>query len=196
MKKIFCISFFITATSFCNAQTYFVDVIPDSCVCVTATDTTSNSLTTYWDLDSDGTNDFSISVGSYFPDCMHGNEIASMTALGNNRIAGDSLCTNCNTAFMLNSGDTINTQSFWVCSSRLEYYNELSGWYGYWHDSLYPFIDSLKYVGIKFYSGTTLYYGWMQLDVVVICGLAKVLVTQYGYSSSPNNCLASINETK
>jgi len=188
MKKTFYIIAFITMTFLCNAQTSYVYVNPDSCVCVTSTYNTADTLITNWDLDKDGTNDFQIVVESYMSDCMHGFELTSLNALGNNKIAGDSLCTNsCNYAFMLNAGDTISKQPSWLSSSTLEYFNEFSGWYGHWKDSLFP--NTIKFAGIKFYSGATLYYGWLRLNVVATCELARVLVIDYAYSTSPDSCL-------
>jgi hypothetical protein len=178
---------FICFSKITNAQTYYVDVKPDSCVCVTSTPTTSNNLSSYWDLDHDGTNDFIIYVESYMSDCMHGTEKTKLIPLGNNKIAGEDTW-----VFMLNEGDTINKQPSWLnTSSFFVYFNEFNGYSGYW-DSLFP--DTFKFAGIKFYSGTNLYYGWLKLNVVAECRLAKVLVMEYAYSEFPDFYISSVND--
>lgn len=188
MRQFYHILTFLLLALICNAQTYYVDVIPDSCVCVTSTPTTSNTLTTDWDLDHDGTNDFKISVISYMSDCMHGYDNTSIIAYGNNKIAGDSLPNN---AYMLNAGTAIHSQPSWISSANLESFSEFSGWYGYWKDSMFP---DTKYIAIKFYSGTTLYYGWMRFTVAAGCAIAQVTVLDYAYDTCPSDCFTSIAE--
>lgn len=124
---------------------------------------------------------------------MHGAERTSITGVGNNKIAGDSACTNCNYAFMLNAGDTINKQSSWLSTAKIEMFDEFNGsWSGHWKDSLNP--NEFKYAAVKFYAGATLYCGWIRLNVNVNCGMAKVLVADYAYSNCSNNYLASVND--
>src|ERR1700748_2232933 len=145
-----------------KAQIVYVDVNPDSCTCITASSpTSSDSAITYWDLDHDNVYDFKIKTGTYMPDCMHGNEFATLTPLANNQVAYGSVG-----ILILNSGDTINNQLMGTVS-KLEYFSEFSGWSGFWNNS-YP----NRFAGIKFYSGSNLYYGWIKLSVFTTCGQA------------------------
>lgn len=172
---------FIFFTAFTFGQITFVDVVPDSCVCVTAVPSVSNALTSYWDLDNDAVNDFSIESSSNYSNCNLGFETTALNALGSNSVAGDAPTAGNNSAFMLNAGDAINTQPSWVSQTWLRLFSHFTGFYGtYW--AMVP--GTYKYAGIKFYSGTTLYYGWIRLNVEVSCGVAKVIVTEYAYSTS------------
>lgn len=191
MKGLFYIVAFFLLALFGKAQVFYIDVSPDSCVCAYSGPTTSSTIITTWDLDNNGVNDFVLESISYKSDCMHGQEATYLTALGNNKVAGDIITGN---AFMLNAGDTINKQPSWLSFSILEYYSEFSGWSGYWKDPLYP--NSYRYAGIKFYAGATLYYGWLRMNVLAACSQAKILVKEYAYGLCLNNCLTSVKEIK
>ncbi|HXD91579.1 MAG TPA: T9SS type A sorting domain-containing protein [Bacteroidia bacterium] len=164
MKKLLVFLFL----AFClntKAQLVYVDVNPDSCTCVQG----DASLSTNWDLDKDGTTDFTFDVSSM--NANGGTNTTGITAATNNFVASYG------NVLQLNVGDTINNQT-WYAGSFLIESVAMNGMSGYWQ--LVP--DG--FIGVKFYSGTTLYYGWIQISIGVSQGDARVLVKDYAYSTS------------
>ncbi len=177
MKKL--LLFFALLPCLAYSQVYYVDVNPDSCVCVTAW----ASKSTAWDLDKDGTNDFNIDV--YSNGNSGGNNEASIAALQNNSVAGDS-----QGAFALSPGDTLNTQTSWRSGIvRIEYCG-FTGYQGHWQ------AVTNKYLGVRFYSGSILYYAWISVHVGVGQAATSVLVKNYAYSTCSTDCLTQIQEAK
>ena len=168
---------FVGSINKLRAQLVYVDVNPDSCVCASAVAYSNDSLSTSWDLDHDGTYDFKINSDvNNTGDCMHGNDNTFLIALGSNQIVGNSTG-----ILMLNSADTISSYSTWGTSTILENFSEFFGWTGYWKDSLN---NGTGFAGVRFLSGTTLYYGWIHLAVTTGCSFANALVKDYAYSTS------------
>lgn len=176
MKKLLLI------VSFCflhkmNAQVFYVDVNPDSCVCVSAT----NSLTTVWDLDNDGTADFKIEVSSMAN--SGGFNAAGIAMLGNNSVAGDNIG-----AFAINAGDTLNHQPNWRTGTVLIERSANTGYNGHWQGN----VD--KYLAVQFYSGANLYYGWINVHVFVGTAVAQVALKDYAYSKCQSDCFVKIQK--
>jgi len=195
--QVFLISFFIITSNYLFSQMSFVDLNPDSCVCVTSANNSYDTLITHWDLDNNGTNDFVIKCIAWYSDAIHNNEFTYIIPLNNNKVAGDSLCQYCQKAFQLNAGDSINGQLSWLSTSPLLVkFLTLQGWQGYWHNPPITF----DYVGIKFYSNSILYYGWIKLNADAYNGSAKVIVAEYAYSTSPliagEGSITNLNELK
>jgi hypothetical protein len=177
-NRIYIYLVFLTFLSnYIFSQVSFIDLNPDSCVCVTSSNNSYDTLKTYWDIDNDGSNDFIIQSIAWYYDVTHHNNYTNIIPLNNNNVAGDNL----NYVLKLNLGDTINNQVNWLSSSGLFLnFILLQGWHGYWHEPA----NVYNYAAIKFYSGSTLYYGWIKLNAYAYTDSSQVLISEYAYSPS------------
>lgn len=150
-----------------HAQVTYVD-IPDTFMYVS----TGSTDTSIWDLDNNGTADFKLIVYAQ-PGNGQGVMEASIVGLGSNEVAGDTAG-----AFALNAGDTINNQVSWnTAKSTLKFYCYSCGLsYGYWG-------LVWKYAAIRFYAGSTAYYGWMKMMTMVGTGHSGITFAEYAYTA-------------
>jgi hypothetical protein len=163
-----------------RAQITYVDINPDSTACCFTG--WYSPVVTDWDLDNDGTYDFS--MWNYY-NISNGNWGMHIDALSSNSIVGDNYTCNwtCKSPYALEPGDTICTQGSWIGGSCF-----FSGWLGngpgsscgYW-----PTGDYWDYfIGFKFFAGSTLYNGWMKLDVHIFFDQSYVKLKEYAYGTS------------
>ena len=167
MLKKLCILLLLIFCIHTNAQVTYVDVNPDSCVCVGGWASDSSA----WDLDNNGVADFKIYVSSN--SSSGGNNSATIGALLNNGVVDNGYG-----ALQLNAGDTINSHTNWVSGNNLIEYCGFIGYSGNWQGA------NDNYLGIRFYAGATLYYGWIHVYVVVGTAEAVVAIKEYAYSTS------------
>jgi len=153
-----------------DAQIIYTDINPDSTATISGT---SFNL----DLDNGGVVDFTfnltIGTGSGT------SQGVGVSAAGTNAVAG-SVIGSYTYPLALNNGDTIkSTLQFNVGSSQsMASYFGSSYAYGNWLNA----VD--KYIGLQFYIGTQLHYGWARLDVTATAN--QFTIKDYAYNATPN----------
>lgn len=153
-----------------DAQIIYTDINPDSTATLSGT---SFNL----DLDNGGVVDFTfnltIGTGSST------SQGVGVSAAGTNAVAGSTIGSY-TYPLALNNGDTIkSTLQFNVGSSQ-----SMASYFG----SGYSFGNWLgvadKYIGLQFYIGTQLHYGWARLDVTATAN--QFTIKDYAYNATPN----------
>ncbi len=154
-----------------DAQIIYTDVNPDSTLAM------GGSFYNL-DLDNNGTFDFSIIVNVGTASSFTSQQIA-ITPAGTNGIAGDTVG-----AYVyplaLNAGDTIKSTlqfNFSPSQSMASYFGP-SYSYGNW------LATTNKYLGLHFYIGTALHYGWARLDVSATAN--QFIIKDYAYNTIPD----------
>ncbi|MEO8762548.1 MAG: T9SS type A sorting domain-containing protein [Bacteroidia bacterium] len=163
MRKFLLILICLLSIEKNRAQAVYVDVNPDSVISIVGCNCTKSSQ---WDLDNDGVNDFNFTL-SIQPN-SGGTNYISIVPLSNNSVLDSSV----------QLGEVINNKTNWLSYSCVLEGVSISGYYGSWHLN----VDS--FAGVKFYSGTNLYYGWMRLATFVSQGEARIIIKDYAYSNS------------
>jgi len=168
------------------AQIVYVDVNPNYYTYVNCGIGGNDSST--WDLDGNGTNDFKIYAFSTGGN--GGTGYGHIVGLVNNSIAVNGVG-----ALSLNAGDTVNNQVSWASGSTvlIEQCSSM-GYAGNW------LLNHDNYLGIKFYAGSTLYYGWMHINTEASNCDADVVIKEYAYGTAlvtaSEGSTASIQEIK
>ena len=154
-----------------NAQIVYTDITPDS--------TTIIGGNFYnLDLNNDGTFDFAINLN-----IGTGSSISQQVAVSpvtSNGVAGD-------TAgiyvypFALNAGDTVKLglQFNLTPNQSMGSYFGPGFYYGHWLGA------TDKYLGLSFYIGPNLHYGWARLDVDSTA--SQFTIKDYAYNATPNS---------
>jgi hypothetical protein len=153
-----------------DAQIIYTDINPDSTTTIPGT---SFNL----DLDNGGVVDFTFNLT--FGTGSGTSQGVGITAAGTNAVAG-SIVGSYTYPLALNNGDTIkSTLQFNGGSSQsmASYFGSGSS-YGNWLGA------ADKYVGLQFYIGAQLHYGWARLDVTATAN--QFTIKDYAYNATPN----------
>lgn len=154
-----------------DAQIIYTDINPDSTTIIPG-----NFYNL--DLDNDGTFDFSFNL-NFGSTSSYTSQQVGVTPAGSNAIAGDTVGAYIY-PFAFNSGDTVkSTLQFNVGS------NQSMGSYfgaGYSYGNWLGVTD--KYIGLQFYIGTQIHYGWARLDVDSTA--SQFTIKDYAYNGTPN----------
>ena len=154
-----------------DAQIIYTDINPDS------TTTLAGSYFNL-DLDNGGVFDFAfnLNVGSY---SSYTSQQVAVTPAGSNGVAGDTVGAYVY-PFAFNSGDTIKSTlqfNFGSSQSMASYFGSGSS-YG-------NFLGQTdKFIGLQFYIGAQLHYGWARFDVDATA--SQFTIKDYAYNSTPN----------
>ena len=154
-----------------DAQVIYTDVNPDS---TTAIGGSYFNL----DLDNGGVFDFAfnLNIGS---SSSYTSQQVAVTPAGANGVAGDTVGAYVY-PFALNSGDTIKSTlqfNFGSSQSMASYFGSGSS-YG-------NFLGQTnKFIGLQFYIGAQLHYGWARFDVDATA--SQFTIKDYAYNATPN----------
>ena len=154
-----------------DAQIIYTDVNPDST-------TTLGGSYYNLDLDNGGVFDFAFNLNIGTSSSYTSNQVA-VTPAGSNGVAGDTIGAYVY-PFAFNSGDTIkSTLQFNVGSSQ-----SMASYFGS-GSSYGNFLGQTdKYIGLQFYIGSQLHYGWARFDIDATASLFTI--KDYAYNSVPN----------
>ncbi len=154
-----------------DAQIIYTDVNPDST-------TTLGGSYYNLDLDNGGVFDFAFNLNIGTSSSYTSNQVA-VTPAGSNGVAGDTIGAYVY-PFAFNSGDTIKSTlqfNFGSSQSMASYFGSGSS-YG-------NFLGQTdKYIGLQFYIGSQLHYGWARFDIDATASLFTI--KDYAYNSVPN----------
>lgn len=154
-----------------DAQIIYTDINPDS---------TTNIGGNFYnlDLDNGGIFDFSFNLNFGSASSYTSQQVA-VTPAGSNGVAGDTVGAYVY-PFALNSGDTIKSTlqfNFGSSQSMASYFGS-----GYSYGNFLGQTD--KFIGLQFYIGAQLHYGWARFDVDATA--SQFTIKDYAYNSVPN----------
>ena len=154
-----------------DAQIIYTDINPDS---------TTNIGGNFYnlDLDNGGIFDFSFNLNFGSATSYPAQQVA-VTPAGSNGVPGDTVGAYVY-PFAFNSGDTIKSTlqfNFGASQSMASYFGS-----GYSYGNFLGQTD--KFIGLQFYIGTNLHYGWARFDVDATA--SQFTIKDYAYNSVPN----------
>lgn len=154
-----------------DAQIIYTDINPDS---------TTALAGSYFnlDLDNGGVFDFAFNLNAGTSTSYTSQQVA-VTPAGSNGIAGDTVGAYVY-PFAFNSGDTIKSTlqfNFGSSQSMASYFGT-----GYSYGNFLGQTD--KFIGLQFYIGAQLHYGWARFDVDATA--SQFTIKDYAYNSVPN----------
>jgi hypothetical protein len=154
-----------------DAQIVYTDINPDSTTTIPGT---AFNL----DLDNGGVIDFTFNL--VFGTATTTSQGVGITAAGTNAVAG-SIVGSYTYPLALNNGDTIKStfQFNTGTSQSMASYFGSSYSYGNWIGV------SDKFIGLQFYIGSQLHYGWARLDVSATAN--QFTIKDYAYNATPND---------
>ena len=154
-----------------DAQIIYTDINPDS------TTTLAGSYFNL-DLDNGGIFDFAFNLNAGTSSSYTSQQVA-VTPAGSNGVAGDTVGAYVY-PFAFNSGDTIKSTlqfNFGSSQSMASYFGT-----GYSYGNFLGQTD--RFIGLQFYIGTQLHYGWARFDVDATA--SQFTIKDYAYNSIPN----------
>jgi len=131
------------------------------------------------DLNRDGISDFTISNNAFCTTDICGRTLAALPVGSKNQVAGIKGVVNTLYASALNPkaevGPKLAFSGKLMAASGTEY-----GTVGRWLNV------SDRYLGLKFFAGGTLHYGWARFNVTASNGKITAMLTGYAYETIPN----------
>jgi hypothetical protein len=161
---------FALLSSGAEAQIIYTDVNPDSTTVIPG-----NFYNL--DLNNDGTFDFTINLNAGTGTAT--SQQVAITPVTSNGVAGDTVGMYVY-PFALNAGDTVKAslQFNLGANQSMGSYFGPTAFYGHWLGA------TDKYLGLSFYIGANLHYGWARLDVDSMAG--QFTIKDYAYNGTPN----------
>lgn len=153
-----------------DAQIIYTDINPDS---------TTNIGGNFYNLDLDNGGVFDFTFNLNIGSGTYTFQQVAVTPAGSNGIAGDTVGVYVY-PFAFNSGDTIKSSlqfNFGGNQSMASYFGP-----GYSYGNFIGLAD--KYIGLQFYIGTQLHYGWARLDVNATA--SQFTIKDYAYNATPD----------
>lgn len=166
----------VAGTTGANAQVMYFDVNPDYSV---DDDNNNGGFTAVGlDMDQDGTNDFILAARDTTTATQHV-RYTLVAPLGSNAVAGETPSAY-DYALALDAGTMIDNTLNWIAATNTMAYNV---------DSSNPYNENWngvtdKYLGLRFVTGGSTYYGWARLDVQAIGDVWTL--KDFAYESTAN----------
>jgi len=134
------------------------------------------------DLNHDGIADFTISNHAFCTADICGRTLLALPVGGNNKVAGIKGLINTLYAYALNRGSQVGPKLAFsgklMAASGTEY-----GSAGRWRNV------TDRYLGLEFFVGGQLHYGWARLSVTSGSGKITALLSGYAYETIPNKAI-------
>lgn len=153
-----------------DAQIIYTDINPDS---------TTNIGGNFYNLDLDNGGVFDYTINLNIGTGTYTSQQVAISPTGSNGIAGDTIGAYVY-PFAFNSGDTIQSTlqfNFGASQSMASYFGP-----SYSYGNFLGQTD--KFIGLQFYIGTQLHYGWARFDVDSTA--SQFTIKDYAYNSVPN----------
>lgn len=153
-----------------DAQVIYTDIIPDS---------TTNIGGNYYNLDLDNGGVFDFTIALNIASGTSTSQQVAITPAGSNGVAGDTVGAYVY-PFAFYAGDTIkSTLQFNFGSNQ-----SMASYFGAGNSYGNFLATTDRYIGVQFYIGTQLHYGWARLDVDTVA--SQFTIKDYAYNATPN----------